>query len=148
MHSKTVEGNIHETRYPQENMMYLLISMASCPFPHFLCLIAPIIQVCYTLQECQKKTLSPRVWERERENNERAPKLNWQKVTHWSSEALLWMRPLFSSFSIIFLHFTPHMKPVTFHLLFLLISIISINKCAKNDIFPFQSLIHFLFQFP
>jgi len=47
------------------------------------------------------------------------------------------MRPLFSSFSIIFLHFPPHMQPVTFHLPFLLISIIFINKCAK---IPFNAL--------
>jgi len=54
------------------------------------------------------------------------------------------MRPLFSSVSITFLHFPPNMQPMTFHLLFLLISIIFMNKCAKNAIFPFQILSHFL----
>ena len=56
------------------------------------------------------------------------------------------MRSLISSFSIIFLHFPPHMQHVTFHLTFLLISFIFINKCAKNSILPFQSLFHFLSQ--
>ena len=41
---------------------------------------------------------------------------------------------LFSSFSIMFLHFHPHIQPVIFHLHFLLFSIIFINKCAKNTI--------------
>ena len=50
------------------------------------------------------------------------------------------MRPLFYSFSIIFLQFPPHMQPVTFHLHFLLISIIFINKCAKIPFFLFNSL--------
>ena len=64
------------------------------------------------------------------------------------SKDFLWMRPIFSSFSIIFLHFPPHMQPVTFQLHFLLISIIFINKWTENSIFPFQSLIHFLCRFP
>ena len=42
------------------------------------------------------------------------------------------MRPLFSSFSIIFLQYPPHMQPVTFHLHFLLISIIFINEIPIN----------------
>lgn len=40
--------------------------------------------------------------------------------------------------SIFFIfHYFPHMQPVTFHVLFLLISIIFINKCAKM---PFNDL--------
>ena len=73
------------------------------------------------------------------------------------------MRPLFSSFSIsflhflphiqsmtfhllfllistIFLHFPPHMQPVTFYLPFLLISIIFINRCAKIPLCLFNAL--------
>ena len=54
------------------------------------------------------------------------------------------MRPLFSSFSIIFLHFPLHMQHMTFHLLFLLISFIFINKCAKIAFFPFNAFANFL----
>lgn len=52
------------------------------------------------------------------------------------------MRPLISSFFIIILHFPCHMKPVTFHIPFLLFSIIFINKCH----FAFPK--HFPFPFP
>jgi len=99
------------------------------PFPAWSFLPLAFFSFLAPMPKCSKKNMCPRV--RERENNERAPKLNWQKVTNWSSKAFLWMRPLFSSFSIIFLRFPPHMQLVTFHLIFLLISIIFINKCAK-----------------
>jgi len=119
--------------------------MPSCDFLLFLCLISLRTQVCHTLQECSKKTLS--IQEYERENNEKAPKTELTKIhterkklANWSLEAFLCMRPLFSSFSFIFLHFPPYMQPVTFHLLLLLISTIFINKCAKIPFFLFNAL--------
>ena len=50
------------------------------------------------------------------------------------------LKSFFMDEASIFLHFPPHMQPMTFHLLFLLISIIFINKCAKNAFFPFNAL--------
>ena len=129
-----------------QNPLQLLIPMSSCDFMLFLCLFLQISKYA-TLSKSAPRKLSeyPRVWERERErerereNNGKTPKLHWAKAMNWSSQAFLLMRPLFSSFSVIFLHFPPHMKPVTFHLPFLLISIIFINKCAKNTFCLFNA---------
>jgi len=47
---------------------------------------------------------------------------------------------LFLQISIISIHFPPHMQPVTFYLPFLLISITFINKCAKIPLCLFNVL--------
>ena len=91
------------------------------------------------IRKCSKKTLGVQEWEREGEQWETS-KTKLAKPMHWSSEAFLSMRPLFSSNLIIFIQLPPHMKHVTFQLPFLLISIIFINKCSNNTILTFQSL--------
>ena len=65
--------------------------------------------------------------------------LHLTKSTHWSLEAFLLMRPLFFPFSIIFLNVPPHMHAMTFHLHFLLFSIICIIKCVKMSFFLSKS---------
>ena len=69
-----------------------LLHFPSLPFPSF----SKNPSMSYPPRVFRENSKSPRVWERE--NNERAPTLNSKKVTNWSSEAFLWMRPLFSSF--------------------------------------------------
>ena len=136
MHAKTSEENIHAIRYLQAKPIVVvdtdaLLRFNALPFPS--CSKNPSMP--HPPRVLQENSKYPGVWERERENNERAPKLNSpslsQEPANWSSEAFLLMRPLLYSFSIIFLQFPSHMQPMTFHLPFLLISIIFINECAK-----------------
>ena len=77
---------------------------------------------------------------RERENNERAPNLNWPKGYQLILRSLCMNESSIFFISIIFIHCPPHMQLVTFQLLFILISIIFINKCAKIPFFLFNNL--------
>ena len=128
--------------------------MTSCDFLLFLCLIAPNHQVS-TLSKSSSRKLqvskSMRERERERENRKRAmsvrKKLNEKNITIWSSEAFLLMWLLFSSFSIIFLQFPPHMQLVIFQLPFLLNFIILINKYVQKYFFLFNALAIPFFNF-
>ena len=136
MHVKTNWEITHAICYFQVFLLKLLDLALPClilAFPPFHFLDFPFV--------LQENSMFPRVCEREgeRENNERSPKLNWKNVTNWLSEAFLSIKPLFSSFSIIFLQFPPHIQPMTFHLPFLLFSFIFINKCAKMPFCLFNS---------
>ena len=127
----------------KESCCSYLIPAPPCLLPHFSYFPAFLTQ----MPKCSKKTLSVQVCERE--NRERAPKLNWLKVTltngtNWSSKSFLLMRPLFFQFPLFSLIFPPHMQPVTFHLNFLLISIISINKLTKMSFFLSKPSTNFL----
>ena len=140
LHAKTSEENIHATRYLQEKPDVVanpnvLLHFLSLPLPS--CSKNPSMQ---HSPRMLKETLSVQEYGRERERIEESSTKAYQKLTNWSSEAFLWMRPLFSSFHIIFLQFPPHRQPATFHLPFLLISIIFINKCAKISFFLSKAL--------
>ena len=89
-------------------------------------------------------------WPREceRENNERAPNLNLTKATNWSSETFFMHEASNFFIFIMFFQFPPHMQQVTFPLTFLLISLIFINKCAKNVFCPFQASAFAFANFP
>ena len=116
----------------KKNSLQLLVPLSSCDFLLFL-FLAPRIKVCHTHQECCNKNLSLQEYERERENNE-------SSKTKLTKGYQMILRSLFmneASILFIFHYFPPHMQLVTFHLLFLLISIILINKYAKNSIFSF-----------
>lgn len=87
---------------------------------------------------------STRKWENRRERAIcELKKANTRRSHELILISLLSLRPLFSSFSFNF-HLTCNLWPFT---LFLLFSIIFINKCHLC-LFPFQSLFHFLCQFP
>ena len=166
MHAKSSKETKHESWYLQWSPLQLLDQT----FPYLifassylLCLSCSNAKVLQENSKCLRG--------RERERIERKLQ-NWTDQKPWTDPQifLLLMRPLFSSFSISFLHFPPHMQPMTFHLLFLLISIIFlhfpphmqpvtfqlyfllisiifINKCAK---IPHASpnLSHCFCQFP
>ena len=129
--------------YCRSCLILLFLTYSFLPLA-FFCFLDPT-------PKFSKKILSFQEWEIERERERIMRELhNWTKKRLETDlqKPFLSIIPLFSSFLIIFLQFLPHMQPMTFHLPFLLISIIFINKCAKNSTFPFQILFHCLCQFP
>ena len=68
------------------------------------------------------------------------PKLNWQKIHPPRRSLPIDPQKPFYEWGLYFLHFHPRMQPLTLHLLFLLISIIFLNKCAKINFCLFNAL--------
>ena len=127
MHAKTSEETMHTTWYLQSNLFLFVDLDVHLHFPS-----------CFSHQLSTLSKTDPRkIWVsnsmRGREINERAPKCTAKKVPTDSQ------KPFYRR-GFYFLHFPPHMQPVTFYLPFLLIFTILINKCVKNTFFFFNDL--------
>jgi len=139
MNAKTSEETINENRYLQEKHVVVvdpdvLLHFPPLHFPYW----SKIQSLTHPPRLLQEKSKCPKVWEGE--NRERASKLNWKEKQ--VSELIL--RSILineASTFFIFHYFSPHMQHVTFHLPFLLISIIFINKCAKIPFFISKVLV-------
>jgi len=139
MHAKNREENIYATLYMQAKFVVAIDPNVLLCFPNLpLSFGSKTPSMPHSPRALQENSRCPRVWERERIMRE---------LKNWTDQTLcidphksFYELGLYFLHSVIFLHFPPHMQPMTFRLPLLLISISFINKWAKIPFFLSKSL--------